>query len=445
MKRKSTTRQYISISTWKTGVFCLLCLFSFSNPAVGGDLSTTTSITIKQAYNDNIFLVDEDPEIRLRPAATGPGQPQTNTKSSDFITTISPGIAVKHEGPRTTISISGRLDFLRYADLSDLNDVSHFYNGLFRYQLNPYTRLTLDGSYIRDSDPGSETDITGLNYGTDVRHRQNYGAGLEFDLSELSLIRLNYRYSQDDFSKSSLGTDDTDARRRQREANDSKTHHASIFYTRDISDLIERTFIYSNMRYLNYNTTNTEQNNISMVMGGGYQLSETISLKADAGMRYSHEKSNRIQRRQLTLPPFYEYTIVEQRRGEWGPAGHAQIEYQGLWTWVRLKYSHDVQAASGMETMTRLTEVRLDASRRFGEFFTITGFNSYFLHAGHEVDEKTLNLGMTINYELSQYFSLTGKYTHTRKREELGQREQWVLPDAGRNMFFVSLTYKYSF
>ncbi len=378
VKSKGAGNECISITTWRMGVFCLICLFSSPYNAVGGDFSTTTSIEIRQTYNDNIFLVDENPEIRMKDSATGTREENTRTKSSDSITTISPGIGIDYESPRSSAEISARLNFLRYSDLNDLNDVNHFYRGLFKYQLTPYTRFTLDGSYVRDSDPGSETDITGLSYGTSVRHRQSYGAGLEFDLCELSLIQLNYSYGRDDFGDSSLASDNTYAQRLNREANNSKTHTLSLFYTRDISDILDRTFVYSNTRYLNYKTMRAEQDNVSTVMGAGYQLSETISLRAGAGVRYSHENFNSHQLRLIADPPFYELIEVERRQEQWAPVGHAQLEYNGEWTTARLQYSHDVQPASGEGTMTQLTEVRLDISRRFGEFFNIRGFSSYF-------------------------------------------------------------------
>ena len=446
-------------------MLCLSGVFFCPPPVMSGDFSTTIDIMARQIYNDNIHLTDENPGIRMKRTATGTVPPQTRTKQSGFIATVSPRITIGYDAPRTSAKVSARLLF---SDLDESDDVDQFYDGSFGYQLTPYTRLTMDGGYSRDSDPGSEIDTTGRSYSvTTVRDRHNYGAGLESNLSEISLVRLNYGYRQSDYSTPRL------------RANNFKSHSLSVSYTRDTGEILERSYVYTNTRFMNYKTINTEQNNVSLVLGAGYQLSEAFSLRAGAGISYSHETFNDTRVRLLSPPPFpYPHELVrfEQSQQEWSPAGNIQLDYQGEWTKTSLKYSYDVQPASGRGTMARLTEVRLDVSRRLGEFLTIRGFSSYFLYKRdgildpppladaaalawhnnwsspllrrdkrHGLDEKTLNLGLEASYTFNRHFSLTGNYTHTRKKQEIDRGNHWQLSDAKQNRFFIRLNYRYSF
>lgn len=502
--------QYLNISNR------LLCGFMYSiplavlSPSIAVGYTFNVTLSVMQAYNDNLFFVDEDrllEEDGEQVAGENGETAETETpfdprepELADYITTTSPGFQFGYATSRIESMLTVRYDFLQYTEYSDLDDIDQDYAGSIDYELTEYTRLDLDASYKRDSSPDRDFESTGLVLGTAIRGRQDYGVAVEHDLSEKSMLLMGYNYAQDDFSTSSLDNklveldeaitaEDEDIEltagdngelepsyaeqlRASRKAVDSKIHSASLSYSRDIGDWFDNSFVFSTARYLHYETSQSIQNNLTMVLGGGAELTETISFRVDGGLQYTHEDYDYQQLKLLVERPFYDQVEVMRTQEEWGPVVHAQLDYQGEWTAASFKFGYDVQPASGKGTLTERTEFRLDLARRMGEHFKARGYATYFMNnrdgveqllplvdegalAVHNdlpplkdrleeegkplygVDEKSLTLGVELNYEVNEYFNLVGQYSYTMLEKELTNS------DARRNRVFLRLDFKY--
>ena len=99
--------------------------------AFADEFKLTPSLAVKEEYNDNVLYT------------------RTNVQS-DFITTISPGLALRDRTERMDIYLSGRLDRRLYSSQTDLNATDQYYQGAGKYALSP--RLNLSGKAFYSDD-----------------------------------------------------------------------------------------------------------------------------------------------------------------------------------------------------------------------------------------------------------------------------------------------------
>lgn len=485
----------------KLAVVFMAGIFFLAPAAIGAEYAVTPTLGIEERYNDNIFLIDEDrardvtDEIRDETEDAGetlPFEPQLD----DYITTLSPGLKLMYDTEKLTSLITLRLDFLWYADLTDLNDTNEYYKGDFGYALTDYTRISVEAGYIKDSNPDRDLESTGLLLGSTIRKRQRYAFQAEHDLTPASGVSFLYRYDKDDFSNSSV--DDlltelarAEAERIAREAAergeeppqtgdisrnihrriDSRANTFILGYIHDVSRWMPNTTGFSNLEILNYETDETTQNNVMFSIGAEYELSELFKLRGDIGVRYSHEKFDDIQLKLLPEEPFFEEMFVERTQDDWGPVGHLALDYQGEATNASLKFGYDVRPASGRGTLVKRTEFRFDVGRWFAEHFRANAFATYFMNkidpvsplpdiADEEslsvhndipalqarlereiepigVDEKVLIAGAGLTYDFNRYITLSGSYSYTVYKREFNDS------DARRNLVFLRLDFNY--
>jgi predicted porin len=105
----------------------VFCFFSMASQAAAR-LEIIPSIALREQYNDNIFLSRSDGE-------------------DDFITTVSPGIALNYDrGEKLDLALDFGLNLRFYADHSDLNDTDlrEALNGTLQSRLRPFNRVFVD-------------------------------------------------------------------------------------------------------------------------------------------------------------------------------------------------------------------------------------------------------------------------------------------------------------
>ncbi len=103
-----------------------------------GPWTVTLSLNLSEAYTDNVFGTS------------------SNT-TSDFITQITPGISLLHQGPRLYFSGSYSVTGEIYADNSDLNNFGENQQGTISlsYRVDPKLTLALSGYYAKTNDLSS--------------------------------------------------------------------------------------------------------------------------------------------------------------------------------------------------------------------------------------------------------------------------------------------------
>jgi len=395
-----------------------LLIFSLAGGGQGAnvlaaDFTLTALLRANQIYDSNIFMADD--------------QDTDAEELSDFLTTITPGVELNCATPRGALFLGIRQAFAQYAQYSEMNRVDQSYSAKLDYALSELSSVGLNFGY--DVDHGADRDLedTGLLLGTNKRIRLHLGGEAHYILNEKTQAILGYGFTQSDYSSGS---------------SDSKTNNLSLTINREVGWL-PGGYLYASTGFLHYETESARQRNISAVLGCAFQLSEGVSLNIDAGVRKSREQYRAWQLQWLTFPPFYRIVAVEKEEGNWGKVGHFRLGYQGEFTNANLLLSYDMQPASGRDTMTERTQVSFDLSRRFSEELSIRGFSSYFLNfrdgadQRYHVDETTVHLGCDVTYDLNSFFSVNGQYRHS-----------WVADDeegaeASRDRFLLSLVYKY--
>ena len=417
---------------WYVVAVCL-CLVLQTAPALAGNVTYQTRLSATQAYDDNLFLVDEHPDVKDERAeeeakteeqATEDGQKQgeeetdvvqepVEKKTADWATTISPELELGYETERLKSTGTARFDLIRYGKYTELNEVDQFYKQAIAYELSPYSKIGANAAYSRDSSRERELEESGLLLGNTVRTKQDYRGWVQHNLSEYSLLDFSYNYSTENFSSSSLddlrdrrdaekaeqeakekgettaGTEATqeepteeepspaELRRQWREAINTKTHWASLGITREVDWLSSGSYVYANSQYLHQESKLSIQDSAAVVLGLGLQLSETISFSFDAGLNYGRDSYDNRRLRLLAEQPYYEQEVVPQTDSQWGPIAHAQFRYTGEDTVLSLNAAYDVRPASGTGTLADRTTVQLRAENQFSEKMRAYSYASY--------------------------------------------------------------------
>ena len=143
------------------------------NASADGD-TLVVSLGLAEEYNDNVFF-------------------DRNNEIDDFITTVTPGIELRRRYERTSASLKGMFDIVEYSDNSDLDNIDQRYDANLSQKLTERLSLSGKASYKRDSRADRDIEETGLTYGTDVRKRQQYDAGVGFILS-IKLIEISNNF-----------------------------------------------------------------------------------------------------------------------------------------------------------------------------------------------------------------------------------------------------------
>ena len=378
-------------------VLLLGCLICCSSVAYAEGDSLVTSLGLKEEYNDNIFLTDED-EI------------------DDFITSVSPGIEFRRRYERVSASLKGLLDLTTYSDNSDLSEVDQLYTGDFRYLLTQRLSFSGEASFKRDSRPDRDIDETGLTFGTETRKRQNYSAGIGYSLTEKTGMNIRYAHGREDF-------DDP-------EFTDYKSHAVDAGFNHNLSSWISSTTGRLNLGYTRLDYLTTDIDYYRLTIGAERQWTEIYSYYFDVGVRSIHS----------------EFNALGEKDDSMGGVVKLGMRYKGELTYGDAFFSHDVAAASGRTGTTERTSFVFALQRRLSEKFTASLNGGYFLNksdrgelAENDIDKETWKITPLLAYKISRYFTLEGSYTYTHIKDKAESE------DRDRNLVFARLVLQYPF
>lgn len=135
----------------------------------------TPRISIQNQYDDNIDL---DPN-----------------KDSDWITTVSPGLALALESKRTRMNLNYASGFSFYRNDSSRDNARHQGTLLWEEQLSRQFRLEVTDTFIRSEDPilVTEGQIEEVFRDRRVYYRNNGQVNLLYEFSNKSRLSLGYR------------------------------------------------------------------------------------------------------------------------------------------------------------------------------------------------------------------------------------------------------------
>lgn len=391
---------------WPKLILPVMALFlsGFCGSVLGDEIKVTPFASLKQEFNDNIFMDSRDIK-------------------SDFITTFSPGLELTDRSERLDASLSLRFNGILYARNSSLNAIDQDYRGRLGYLLTPRTRVTGNAAYTLDSRPDRDIETTGLLL-TDVkRHRQSYSFAAESAFTEKTSLTVNYGYEQDDYNNE--------------EYTDLRWHNAGLSLIHDMDSLLRNTRGSLNFGYSHYVFTGSKVDNFSFTLGMDKSLTELWGFQAAIGARYTISEYQTLE--QVIYPPYIFLVPVKQTSREWGCVGQLALNYRGETTNGSLSFSSDVKPSSGQSSGTTIrTGVAAEVRKRFTYELSAAFAVSYFhnksnpgVSTGQRINEDTITATPSIRYEFNRDMYIEASYSYTNLCDNVDSTE------ADRNIVFV--------
>ena len=367
---------------------CLMCLTPPGCARAEG-FELLPNIALREEYNDNIFFSVEDVE-------------------SDFITTVSPGLDILDRTERLDLALSGRLDGIYYASISELDAVDQHYRGHLKYQATERLGLLIDAGYIKDSRPDRDIGETGLVQGARPRERTTFSLGGDFRTGENTSDSLFYQYEQSDYTDEQLA--------------DSRIHAVDFQHTWDARRFFEKTVGHLDLGYANADFSSSQVESLSGTVGAAWNATELWRLKLDLGLRYTVTDFITIE----AVPPANQLVTRTDTVRDLSGVGKATVEYHGAYTYANLIFLHDLREARGRGGTAYRTELSGWAGYRLTEQFRLTLSAGYFLNRSRqetvaivEVDTRTLRVRPGLRYEFTDDLAAEAAYNYTRVRDDI--------------------------
>ena len=367
---------------------CLLCLAQPGSAKAQG-FNLVPNIALREEYNSNIFFSVQD-------------------QTSDFITTVSPGLDIVDRTERLDLALSGRLDGLYYADNSALDAVDQYYNGRLGYKITERLGVLSDAGYVKDSRPDRDILETGLVQSAQPRERSFFSLGGDYRTGENTSDSLFYRYERSDYADEQLA--------------DSRIHTVDFQHTWDARRIFEETVGHLDLGYANADFRTSRVESVSATIGAAWQASEMLRLKLDLGGRYTVTDFITVE----AVPPGNQLIARSETIRDLSGVGKATVEYRGLFSYANLVFLHDIREARGRGGTVSRTELNGWAGYRLSERFRLTLSAGYFLNKSEqgtvtivEVDEQTLRIRPGLRYEFTHDLSVEAAYNYTRIKDNI--------------------------
>lgn len=366
----------------------LLAVLLFCKTARTDDFQIIPLLSVRQEYNDNIFLSQED-------------------TISDSITTLSGGLEVFERTERLDSSLSARVAPLFYAENTELNEVDQFYRGQFNYRMTPNLDFGGNAAYIIDHRPDRDLAVTGLILGPERRRRLDVGGNLGYRISEITAASMLYEFHHEEFNDETV-TDFT-------------THSAALGLTHDLSTWLEATVGRSSFGYQHYDSDTYDVDSLVCRLGGQHRFSERLNLDVEFGVRYTDSTFDTIK--MVSVPPDSDSsqpTIIQENKTGFGGLGQVNLDYQWERTFGRFSVGHDIQPASGTVGLANRTALTFTLRHRPTYNLSIGLFAGIFRNkadadqfSANKIDLFSITIRPTMRWKFYDNFTLEGGYTYS--------------------------------
>ena len=202
--------------------FAVLLLCSLLLPCLGSAqtrIEVTPMITVSETYDDNIFLTKDN-------------------KVSDYITKVTPGIAIGLSREHTDFQLSYAPTFYRYADRDDKNSTAHSATLTFGQDLAQGLRFNLTDTYLQSTDPAEDPqNVQGLRQTRSEYWTNTTNANLNYIFGAENRINVGYSYNY--YKNDQITLDDSKI----------QNPYANLTYWFDVQNGAEVTYGYTDAKY----------------------------------------------------------------------------------------------------------------------------------------------------------------------------------------------------
>ena len=383
-------------------IFCSSILFA-------DDFEIVPSLSIREEYDDNIHG-------------------NVNDEVDDFVTRITPSLKIANKTERINLGLSGYISKYFYADTDDYDHTDQNYSGNLSYNLSEQIGISANAAYDVTYRPDRDIETTGLVVSNDRRERQNHSVGVNFNLSELSVLSLSGRYLDEKWSE------DADSQ-------DLESFSGYMGYTIDLGTWLERTIGRFNAGFARYEYETLDIDYYYATIGIKYNFTETVNILVDIGI---NKTDTNYLIGQLVFDPVTGFQIitVEQNHSDYGGVGTVVLEKRGELTRGSLKISQDIKPSSYWGSNVERSELVLNWRRKLGEISAVSVSGGLFKNKADSgqyglfaIDEKTFFIRPTMRWEIFRGFMLDAGYYYSYTKNRVNDYTR------NRNLVYLQLSY----
>lgn len=393
----------------------MLLAAGFSPAAWGAEYTFTPTIGARGEYNDNVFF-------------------SRTVTQDDFILSAEPSFGLGYANERWTLNSRANMAFLRYVDNPDLNYERVDVGLDAAYAVSERFQFTANAFYAEDETLESQLEETGVVGDRSDRSRYSLGGGALYRLTEMSDLSLDLGYGETEYDETSTNQD-------------AAYDNVSLTYNRRLANM--RDMISLVLAYDGYDSEASKVNNWGFSFGWAREFSETLSLSAFVGVRYT-DVTYRLIRSEVvfdpSLLPFFpfrqEFEAVEQSESNWG--GLANIALEKRWETVSLTagFRQDLVYSAAGEPIDRqrlYLTLGKRISTRLNTGLSVGLYRSESSGEFSQEDSWHFSVSPSLSYRLTENHRLAAGYGYDYHHDNA------VEENAGydRNRVWVAVTYRF--
>jgi hypothetical protein len=368
-------------------LFLFVLLLPLSRETVAGDVTLVPSLSVRGEYDDNVLfrrVLDE----------------------SDYVLSVNPGLAVDYRTERGNGSVGVGVDILRYGQNSSLDRTNQRYTASGAYALTELVQGKGNISYVNDTTLESQLQETGVVTLRQQRESFSAGAGMTYRISGLCDIGFDASYRRVEYDGPSLDYDG---------------HKAVFHYNRLLAG--GKSVFTVQPYHEHYRSDASRVDNYGLSFGLAHSFTETLSLRAFLGVRYTEVEYRFIVQEIVfdpSLLPFFPFRPVfmevEEADSNWNVVADVSITKQGENRSFTVGYNHDLGYSSGgdpLEVYRLYGSFSQAITARLSSGFSAGAYRSTSEGRISRTDSKYFNFAATLNYRLTARHSLQMGYRYS--------------------------------
>jgi hypothetical protein len=352
-------------------------------------------------------------------------------QKAGYVGSGKPGFMFSYGDELFTINSGGSVEFLRYFHDSNLNREN--YRAFFDGSVKLTERLNLRGnfSFVNDTTLDSQLEETGIVSFRTGRKNYTGGGELAYQITMLSNIGIAFNHQSTRYG--SILNEDFD--------NDS----IRAFYDHTFNDGLDHFTVTPYYDYWNSDVSTV--NNYGLSLGLSHSFSETFSIAANIGPRYTQTE------RKYSVPQFVfdpetgtiRLVLKEMKAidGNFGGTGSIEVKKEWLRSSVNGGYSHYLTYSSS--TGRDAEPINVDRffcalSHRITSRLRAAVSGSFYISESAssfgDQDRRYMTVSPSLNYEFNGNYALSLTYSHNRQLNKRVDSD----PGSDRNRVWIQFT-----
>lgn len=386
-----------------------LMLLAFTVQVLAAEVTLVPTLTVRAEMDDNVLF------SRVTPI-------------SDYVGIATPGVSADYRTDRGYANVRLEADFLRYAQEESLDRSNQRFSLGAGYAVTELLQATGRVSYINDTSLETQLQETGILTLRQEVERYSVGAGLSYRLSPRADAGVDVSYQSVNYDGPSLDFED---------------YRVSFQYNYLLGN---GTSVFTVQPYYErYTSEASEVKNYGMSFGLSHAFTETWSLKAFLGGRYTETDYRFVQQEVVfdpSLLPFFPFRTVFQEvnvtDSNWAGVADISLRKRGEAYELGFGYVHDLSYSSSgdpLELHRLYGSYSRSITTRFGFTLAASVYESKSEGRFSQTDSKYFDGAFTLNYKLTEDYFLQGGYRYQVSWDDTLQQNQRV----DRHLFFMSL------